>query len=149
MKILLPEDEDKNYKVLIRGPEKIKIRSTEFKLKKLHIVSAINKEIPEDLQGISIQRGGMKVTTISPSYLPRDLTVSIYGYITLDIESEKILQEYESPEHYSFNYKRAFPRIIREYVESQLNTFSREKLGYGKDPRAVKREMTRNAEQKA
>lgn len=117
-------------------------------LKKLHIVFS-ESDVPEDIQGIAFQRGGMKIWTYIPEFLSPELKESIYGYITLEEESEKKLLEYESPEHYSFNFKRAFPKAIKSFVESEINAFAREKLGWKSDYREYRRQLHRNAERRA
>ena len=145
---ILPEKDSNEYKVWIKERQIIKRGQSEFKIKKLHIVCTSITTTPSDIQGILIQRGGMKICSVYPKFLPQEMTESIYGYLTLDEESEKVLLKYEDPEHYSFS-KRAFPNAIMNYVESELNELARQKLGHGRDERAIKRERSRNAERKA
>jgi len=144
----LSEKDDENYLTWIKEHEKIKIGLQEFTFKKLHIIYNRNNEIPENLRGISIQRGGMKICSIEANHISREISNSVYGYITLDADSEFEIQKYEDPEHYSFS-NRAYPLAIKRYIESQINDFARNKLGWGSDQRAITRQRTRNAERKA
>lgn len=145
---LLEHDDDEHI-ILIKEKYPIDKRTYKIKIKKLYIASAKNIEIPNHLQGIAIQRGGMKICSIISRYLPPKMAHSLYGYITLEEESEKELKEYESPEHYSFSKNKAYPTTLRNHIESEIADFARQKLGYGTDERARKRELARNAEKKA
>ena len=105
--------------------------------------------LPEDIRGISIQRGGMKICSIQPRYMPKDLTESIYGYISLDRDTERVLMIDEGPEHYSFDFRKGLPGAIKRFVEDEITKFAREKLGYGVDVREIRRQKQRNAERRA
>ena len=145
----LPEKDGKHYKTWIKEGKKIVVAGNEFKVKKLHIVSNIGEPLPEDIRGISIQRGGMKICTIEPRYMPKDIAESIYGYITLDRATERVLMIDEGPEHYNFDFRRALPRAIKSFVEDEMAKFAKDKLGWGADVREIRRQQQRNAERKA
>jgi len=145
---LLEEDSNK-YKSWIKNKESIKIRNTRFKLNKLQIMSDRENPIPKHLQGISIQRGGMKVCAIEPRFLPQEIAESIYGFIRLDTSDELALLEAEGPEHYSFNFRKALPWAVRHYVEAELNVFAQKKLGWRSDLRKIRRQRQKDAERRA
>jgi len=145
---MLAEQDDDNYLTWIIGHNRIKIGLQEFTVKKLHIIYNKNSSVPEDIRGVAIQRGGMKVCSKKANHISYNLSKSIYGYITLDKDSEYELHKYEDPEHYSFS-RRAYPKSVETYIENQIQEFARKKLGWGTDQRAIKRQRTRNAERKA
>ena len=82
----------------------------------------------------------MKICTIRPDYFRREHLESVYGFINFEEETELQLQKYESPEHYSFFWRKAYPGHLKSYIKAKLTTFSREKLGYMIDARARERE---------
>lgn len=118
-------------------------------LKKLHIVHKDPEEVPDDVRGIAIQRGGMKIDTVEPKYLPEYMARGMYGYVTVDEDAELELKRAENPEHYGFNYQYKVPRAIRNFVRDEAQRFASEKLGWNRDERAIQRQRQRNAERKA
>jgi len=145
----LPENDSRNYKVWIKDGAKITVSGNEFMLKRLHIISNRKETLPDDLMGISWQRGGMKICTINPPYMARELSDSIYGYITLDKKTEKALLLDEGPEHYSYSFRRSLPGAIKRFIEDEILKFAREKLNWGIDTRELRRQQQRNAERRA
>lgn len=103
--------------------------------------------IPDYLQGISIQRGGMKIANVNLKYVPQSISGSIYGYIDFDGKTEKLLQKHESPEHYSFD-KSLLPRAVSQYIEAKLIEFAIKKLHY-QGQEAIKDIIQKEAEKKA
>ena len=144
----LPEIDSDRVKVWIQDHVKLAAGGEEYVVKRLHIVSK-KGGVPEDLRGVAIQRGGMKVCSIDPRYMPQDLTDSIYGFITLDKEAERKLLMDESPEHYGFDFRSGLPKAIRHYVEEEIEKFARAKLGWRTDTRQIRRDMQRSAERRA
>ncbi len=146
----LPEDDRRNYKVrFLKDGFKITVSGNEFRIKRLHIISNRKESLSEDLRGISWQRGGMKICAIKPTYMDRDISDSIYGYITFDKKTEKILLMDEGPEHYSYSFRRSLPGTIRRRIEDEILKFAREKLNWGIDTRELRRQQQRNAERRA
>lgn len=143
------ENDTNGYKVWRMVNQRVPHPSLKIRLRSLHIMSKKGETIPENLRGVSIQRGGMKICTIEPRYLPKDIADSIYGYLTLDKKAESQLRKYENPEHYGLFYRHAFPRAIKHFIEEEISRFAKEKLGYGSDIRAVKRKEQKDAERKA
>jgi hypothetical protein len=145
---VLPEEDTGDYKVWIQENVKIISGNTEYLVKRLHIVSK-KHGVSEDLRGVGIQRGGMKVCVIEPRYMPQELTESIYGYIILGPDAEIQLLKDESPEHYGFDFRFGLPKSIRHYIDEEIEKFARAKLGWRTDIRAIRREQQRKAERTA
>ena len=146
----LPETDSKQYRIWIKKNKKVTIGRTTFKIKKLHIVSMRSGNVPDDIRGVAIQRGGMKICCIDPPrYIPWEIARSIYGFITLDPQTERGLQEDEDVEHYSYDFRRTLPNAIRRYIEDEISKFAKEKLGWRVDARALRRQMQREAERLA
>ena len=144
-----PEVDSRIYRVWIKENKKVTAAGQEFKIKKLHIISNRKEPVPDDIKGISIQRGGMKICSVEPRYLPEEIAETIYGYITLDKNTEQHLREDEGVEHYSLSFRKSLPGAIKRFIEKELNLFAREKLGWKVDIRAVRRQLQRSAERRA
>lgn len=146
----LPEKDSKNYKVwFLKKGFKITVSGNEFRIKRLHIISNRQESLPEDIRGISWQRGGMKICTTKPPYMTKDLSDSLYGYITFDKTIERNLLMDEGPEHYSYSFRRSLPGTIKRRIEDEILKFAREKLNWGVDPRELRRQQQRDAERRA
>lgn len=146
----LEEKDSRDFKVWIKPPKKISLAGREFRIKRLHIVYNAKNPVPDDIRGIAIQRNGMKICSIEPKYLGREISERLYGYITLDRATEEFLLEDEGVEHYSFNFgPGSLPKAIRRYVEDEMERFAHEKLGWGADVRELRRQQQRNAERRA
>ena len=109
----------------------------------------VNRSVPDDIRGIAVQRDGMKICTIEPKYLGRDIAEKLYGYITFDSDTEEALLEDEGIEHYSYDFRRSLPGAIKRFVEDEMMRFAQEKLGYGVDAREIRRQQQQNAERRA
>ena len=144
----LVEEDSQKVKVWVQQNVKFSSGEADYLVKRLHIVSK-KDGVPEDLRGVSMQRGGMKVCSIEPRYMPQDLTDSVYGYVTLDRATELQLLRDESPEHYGFDFRIGLPKTIRKYVEEEIEKFAHAKLGWRTDSRAIRREKQRKAERLA
>jgi hypothetical protein len=146
------KDEDSRklrLKVWIRKNEKLPVRSGDARIKNLHIVHNAGNPVPEDIRGIAIQRDGMKICTIEPKYMTREIAEKLYGYINFEPDTEEVLLEGEGIEHYSYDFRRPFPGAVRRFVEDEILRFAQEKLGYSADARQVRRQQQQNAERRA
>lgn len=115
----------------------------------LHIVCNTKKRMHEDLRGIAIQRGGMKICTVMPYTLPPSIQESLYGYINFDKKGEEAIKDAESLEHNDISFRKAFPRDLRNWLWSQMKEFAEKELGYSPHPFAEKREKQKSAERRA
>lgn len=145
----LSDEESEHIKIWKVNNHSIRVGLETVRIKNLHIVSKSNKQIPEDLRGIAIQRSGMKICSIEPRYLSRDVAHGIYGYINFDSDTEEALLADEGIEHYSFDFRKSIPGAIKRFVEDELMRFAQEKLGYGVNKRELQRQQQRNAERRA
>jgi len=145
----LPENDTKDYAVWSKKNEKQKRGNVSFFVKRLQIVSAKKRSISEDLRGVAIQRGGMKICSISHRYLPQNISETILGYVTLDEDAERELRQLEDPEHYSFDFSKGTARALRDYIQEELDEFAKRKLGWGADIRQIKRANQQEAERQA
>ena len=146
--------DSENCKVWILGKDfnksEISISSGKsFKIKHFHVVYYKNIDIPEELQGVSIQHNGMKITSLEMMTAPPKIREKITGYIEFDIPLDQTLRKGENqyPNHYNLKWRSRIPRAIKEYINSQLNDFGKEKLGLGVDPREIKNRRLTNAEE--
>jgi len=145
----LPEDDSKRFKVWVRENQRIRTGLGEFRIKKLHIVYNNSGPVPEDIRGVAIQRDGMKICSIGPQYLGREIAERLYGYITFDSDTEEALLVDEGIDHYAYDFRRALPGAVKRFVEDEMTRFAQEKLGFGFDAREVRRQQQRNAERRA
>lgn len=149
-KFKLEKKDSRNFKVWIKPVGRIPVGGRDFHTKKLHIIYNVIDSAPEDIRGIAIQRGGMKICSLELRYLSKEIADKIYGYITLDTSTtEEAILEDEGPEHYSYDFRRSLPGAIKRYIEDEILRFAREKLNYGVDTREIKRQQQRNAERRA
>ena len=143
-----PTKDGRNYKVWTQKNVTLQVKGN-YRIKTLHIVRKMGEPVPEELQGVSIQRRGMKVCSIPIKYVPKEVTDSVYGYISFDKKLDKDIGTDENPEHYGFDFKKSLPRAVKQYIEDELAKFAREKLGLGVDPQKVRHEKQSNAEWRA
>lgn len=146
---VLPTEDSKEFKVWVQKDKLLTPGISKYRIKQLHIVRKIKGEVAEEIRGVAIQRGGMKVCPVYIRYAPQDITDSVYGYITFDKELDNALRADENPEHYSFDFRRSLPKAVKQYIEDELAKFAKEKLGLGVDPKKVQHQRQTNAEQRA
>ena len=89
--------------------------------------------LENELAGIGIYRGGMKITSVSSSRIPEHIMKRIYGYVTVGPYLENELRNVEDPTHYTFaNIDRGTGAAgkLKNWINDELLLFAREKLGY-------------------
>jgi hypothetical protein len=145
----LPLTDSNEYLVWVRQNEKQTRGNVPFFVKKLQIVSNRKKSVPDELRGVAVQRGGMKVCCVTITYIPQKIADTLYGFLTLDDAAENELRRLEDPEHYSFDFSRGVARAIRDYIKEEMEKFAKEKLGWGADIRQIKRAKQQEAERQA
>jgi len=145
----LPEKDERGYKVWLKKNFPLNTQTVSYKIKKLHILRKTAGPVPEDLRGVAIQRGGMKICSIPMKYVSRDIVDSVYGYIWLDDDLEMAMRPFEDAEHYGYAFGKGAPKSVKQLIEDELQRFGREKLGCGVDPRKILREQQKNAEIRA
>jgi hypothetical protein len=145
----LPEKDDRDHKVWLKENSTIRVGEDTFRIKRFHTVFAAGKTIDEDLRGIAIQRGGMKVTSVEMKYVPRNIADSVVGYITFDQALDRAMLAEEGIEHYSYDFRKQVPHAVKRFIEDELARFARDKLGIGVDPERVRHERENSAERRA
>ncbi len=144
----LPNEDSRGFKVWQKDNATLRVDGRRYTIKRLHVVYS-DGPVPEDIRGIAIQRGGMKVTSLPMQYVPRETAARVYGYVTVDRALERALLKDEGIEHYSYDFRRAFPKAVRRFVERELAAFARQKLGIGVDPEVMKQRAANRAEREA
>jgi hypothetical protein len=145
---LLKKDNGKK-KVWLKRGQKIQFGDVTTEVRALHIVCLPGEEIPEELRGISIQRGGMKICTEQIWSLPPHIRNSMYGYLSLDEAGEQAIKEAEGVEHNTLKKRRTFVRDLRFWLSHEMIDFAKAKLGYREHPERELREKQKSAENSA
>ena len=143
-----PKDTAK-IKVWTKKNDEIKLPSGErFRIKHLQIAYKKGGEIPEQLRGVGIIHNNMKITSINMEGVPIDIANNIYGFIEFDRELDRELRKNynQNPNHYDLIWRRAAPRMIKNYIQEELRRFGYEKLGIGVDPRERRKQIRTAAE---
>jgi hypothetical protein len=143
-----PGKDSKRFKTWIKKDVKLP-QAPNYKVKNLVIVYDAENNIQEDLRGIFIQRGRMKVCAIQPTGTDRAIINSIYGYINFDQNLEQELQKDEGIEHYSFDFKQFLPRTVKNFIIDECDKFLREKLGINMGTKTKPLEKEKSAQEKA
>ena len=144
----LRTEDSRGFKVWLKENATLRIDGRRYRVKRLHVLYS-DRPVPEDIRGIAIQRGDMKVTSLPMQFVPRETAARVYGYVTVEKDLERALLKDEGIEHYSYDFRRAFPKAVRRFVETELAAFGREKLGIGVDPEVIKRRAANRAEREA
>ena len=134
---LLSQAEDKGgSKFWRKHNTKIKFKGQLYTIKRIEL--AHNKSLDltktrhEHLQGIAYFRSGMKIGEINVS--PRQFRQNVYGYVEFEKKLDNQLAKIENSTHYGFRVSGSGTTLwkkIKETVESEMDSFSKEKLGVG------------------
>ena len=141
--------DSEKYKIWFKKNQKIPINIGKIQVKNLNIAYNNENTIHDNIRGVAIQRSGMKICSIEPKYMGKEIAERLYGYINFEADTEEKLLEDEGIEHYYYDFRRAFPGAIKRFVEDEMMRFAQEKLGYGIDSRELRRQQHRNAERRA
>lgn len=147
--IELPDAENSRYDVWLKKNHRIDYQGDSFVVKRLHVVRDRRGVADEDMRGVALIRGGMKVMSLPMRHVPSEIGDAVVGFVEFDRALDDEMKRLESPTHYSFDLGRGLGRKLKNYVEDELSAFAREKLGQGADPRAVNAERHREAERRA
>ena len=144
----LPSRDSERFKVWIREGDVIKAGGKAFRIKRLHVVRQMTGRVPEDMRGVAVTHFGMKIEPLQMQLVDAAVRDSIVGYVEFDRRLDQELRRGENqyPNHYGLNWRRAIPRAIRVYVETQLEEFGHEKLGLGTDRRERRARQKTDAE---
>lgn len=150
----LPREDSPKHKVWILGKDfdlkEVRLATGErYKIKRFHAVYLNSGTVPEAMQGIALIHNGMKITSLPMTSAPPHVRERVTGYVEFDRDLNRELRKGENqhPNHYDLKWKRRLPHAIKAYVNGQLEAFGKEKLGLGKDPRAIRKRRRVNAEE--
>ncbi len=121
------------------------------KFKTFELCFRNDRTVPEEIRGVAVLHYGMKVATIAPQYLPKELDDGIYGFVEFDeqVDSELRRRENQKPNHYDLVWTRLLPKTIRQLVRDQILEFARTKLGQGVSAEQSARQLQSDAERLA
>ena len=96
-----------------------------------------DEKLPPLLQGVSVQRGRMKIESFDVrkgnEFIPNEYKDHIFGWITFNDDAEELLRKNEDPTHYGFTALRgslAREIVGREgFLEKQIRIFAEKQLG--------------------
>ena len=151
--IKIPVPSPELYRQLRDHPEKFKSRVITnakigfAKLKSAKVKECViaysEDEIPPMLQGIAIQRGGMKVASFDirggNEHIGDQYKKHIFGWIIFDDKTEQELRKYENTTHYGFKKVRGsiaqhilgtrgwIAREVRKFAETELGIIPEKK----------------------
>lgn len=146
-----PEKNLKNLEVFTKSCVRIskQLKQNNLRCKKLHIIFNWKNPVPDRIQGIAIQRNGMKICSHKITNLPSDIRESIAGYITLESGWDEILLLNEGLEHCSLNWYKHPMNILNQFIKEEVEKFAKEKLGLGVDQRKAKAKRENEAQKLA
>jgi hypothetical protein len=128
---VLPESDTAQHLVSLKKNVGFSLSGKRYTIEELHLVSSRNGPVKDDIRGIALQRGGMRVMRLEMRHAPLDIVESVYGYARFDPDLDEAMKALEDPTHFSFNLHRGVGRKVREIIEKALDDFARDKLGTG------------------
>ncbi len=93
------------------------------KIKNL-VINYCEEDVPEDIRGIAIQRGGMTIVRL-PIAAEESFKKRIYGYCNFDSDLEMELKKVELPNHFGFRNKIPWSHV-RAFVRREVDDFLQE-----------------------
>jgi hypothetical protein len=142
------DNSPKNVRVYQVENEPIRINNKNYRVKCLSAIYAPELEIPENLRGISIQRGGMKITKWLPEIGSPDISEHLFGFISFDKPLDLELAKAESSTHYSFLWRKSVPLHVKRFLGEYIGKFFSD-IGLGPNPEDKKHRKQREAENRA
>ncbi|TSC93344.1 MAG: hypothetical protein CEN89_127 [Candidatus Berkelbacteria bacterium Licking1014_7] len=120
-----------------------------LRIKKLVLAFNPSNEIPDNIKGVAIQRGGMTIERVrTRELLNIEQSESVYGWLELDKELEAEMYELENVEHTGFKWFRNPAKNLKEYLRRKVKEFALENKLL-EDERQKSQESRRTAEQRA
>jgi len=146
-----PKSDSVSHSVWIKQSVPIhrSVKGKNMRCKKLHLVYNKGGKIDAEIQGLAIQRSGMKICSHKLTQLPPDIRECIYGFIELEDGWEIPLMQAEGIEHYSLNWSKNPVALLHLFIKDQVETFAKKKLGFGVDVRKVREKNQKEAESRA
>jgi len=138
----------KELKVYEEENFNIRVQNKDYRVKKLFLAYSPEKDLPEDIRGIAVQRGGMMVERLEPRYVPKGENEKLFGYITFDKPFDIEMARAEASTHYTFSWRKAFPREVKGTIDTHVGKFLVD-IGVTQNPENKKNRKRREAEQHA
>lgn len=130
---VLPPKDTAQHLVALKENVSFNFGGKRYCIEKIHLVSTKDKEVREDIRGIALQRGGMRIMRLEMKHVPLDIANSVYGFVRFNRELDNAMKALEDPTHFNLNLHRGIGRKVREIVEKALDDFARDRLGAGGD----------------
>jgi hypothetical protein len=125
----MPDKDTAQHLVLVREHVPVKVGRETYHIAKLHIVAARDGPVAEDIRGVALQRGGMRVMNFQVPHIPADIANRILGYCRFEEELDYEMKALEDPTHSEFNLNRGAGRKVREIIEKEIQDFAEKRLG--------------------
>ena len=145
----LPVTDGERFKVWHRENSQFDFGGERYKIKRAHFVHDADGPVRPELEGIALIRGGMVVTRIEMTGVPKKIAAAVTGYVEFDEALDLEMKRLEAPTHYTFNLRRGVGQRVKHWVEDELGQFSAEKLGVGADKKEAAEKTRREAERRA
>lgn len=127
----LAEADSQTGKVWVKEKGTVIAEGESYRIKRLHLEYVKGRCLPEEFQGVAVQRGGMRICLLPFRYVGKDIAKAVTGYVQFDRHLDGEMKLYEDPTHYSFSWRKGVARQVRQWVEDQLEEFGKAKLGLG------------------
>lgn len=122
-KILLAKNREKGYRVHHRKNIEIQIKDEIYRIKEIKLVVAPD-HVDADFNEIWLQRKRMKIGTVNHRTVVNNrIRTKLSGYLRLEPSLENYIENFEGGTHYGFSGHGAPVRSLKEFVESELDTF--------------------------
>lgn len=132
-------------------PTEIIKEDTEYKIKRLVLRYAPNLNLPEDIKGIAIQRGGMTIQYVQPEELVHEEGMrDIYGWLEMKNKplEEEMKKLCEGPEHFDFTWTVRPAKYLRDFIRMKIRSFANE-LKIIESEQVKKNKIQKTAEEEA
>src|SRR5262249_36920349 len=111
---VLPSKDTAQHVVSLKKNIGFSLLGKRYTIETLHLISSCNGPVKDDIRGIALQRGGMRVMRLEMRHVPLDISESVYGYARFDPTLDEAMKALEDPTHFSFILHRGVGRKVRE-----------------------------------
>jgi len=125
----MPEKDTALHVVLLREHLPVKVGRDTYYIAKLHVAAVKDGPVQDDVRGIALQRGGMRVMNFGVPHIPDDISSRLYGYCRFEEDLDEEMKKLEDPTHFYVNLGRGVGRKVREVIEKEVQDFAEKRLG--------------------
>lgn len=98
----------------------------DFRVKRLVLAYSKNQEIPENIRGIAIQRGGMTIERRASEQLVKvEGMTKVYGWLEMDAVLEKGMYGLEDVEHLGFSWIKKPAKDLLDEIRIKTREFAK------------------------